>query len=56
MRSGDDAVDRKGVVEGEASVWPAAAQVDAELLEDPAMDLGDGDTQADLVGATNRQR
>ena len=44
-----------GGVEREASVWPAAAQVDAELLDDVAPNLGDRDAQADLVGAADRE-
>ena len=53
--SGDGAVDGERVVEREASVWPAAAQVDAELLDDVAANFGDRDAQADLIGPADRQ-
>ena len=51
----EDSVDRKRVIERETSVGPAAAQVDAQLFDDVTPNLGDRDTQADLVGPANRQ-
>ena len=53
---GDSAVDRERVLEREASVWPGAAHVDAELLDDLAPDLGHRDPEAHLVGPADGQR
>ena len=55
LGGGDSAVDGERIVEAEASVWPAAAQIDAELLDDFAMNFRDRDVQANLVGAADRQ-
>jgi hypothetical protein len=55
LGSGYDAVDGERVVEREASVWPAAIQVHAKLLEDLAPNLGDCHPQADLVGPADCQ-
>src|SRR5580700_9178995 len=52
---GDGAVDRERRSECEAAVWPAAAQVDAQLLDDVTPNFGDRDAQAHLVGAANRE-
>src|ERR1700722_20866416 len=51
--SGDSAVDRERRSEREAAVWPAAVQVDAQLLDDVTPNFGNRDAQAHLVGAAN---
>ena len=55
LGGGDSAIDGERIIEAEASVWPAAAQIDAELLDDFAMNFRDRDVQANLVGAADRQ-
>ena len=53
------AVDRERIGQGQAAQAVRAAgfaQVQAELFDDVAADLGDGDAQADLIEAANGQR
>ena len=53
---GDCAVDRERVFEREASVWPSAAHVDAEPLDDLPPNFGHRDPQVHLVGPPDGER